>query len=266
MTTRASSLLGCLVLMLCVCAPLYAQAPIETAPPPAKPAGPAPRRDINGVWSGAAVMRLEQFPEMTAWGKQYFEEAKPLFGPRALPVAESNHGLVTCDPLGFPQNVMYELRQMEFQATRNKMMQLFQYQRVFREIWTDGRKLPASVGKEAADSVDPRWYGYSIGSWADDYTFVINSTGFNEKAWANALGHPRSVDARIEERYRRVDSNTLELTVTIDDPKAYTKSPFVAMRQQLRLSPKQEFDEQLCVPSEALEYLSIFKPVAGFTR
>lgn len=109
-------------------------------------------------------------------------------------------------------------------------------------------------------------YGYSIGSWADDYTFLIQTTGFNEKAWANALGHPRSVDAKIEERYRRIDRNTPELMLSIDDPKAYTKSPFVAMRQQLRLSPKQEFDEQLCVPSEALEYLSIFKPVAGFTR
>ena len=154
---------------------------------------------------------------------------------------------------------------MEFQETRSKMVQLFQYQRVFREIWTDGRKLPTSVGRDTADSVDPRWYGYSIGSWLDDYTFVVHSTGFNEKPWANALGHPRSVDARIEERYRRIDRDTLELTVTIDDPKAYTK-PFVAMRQQLRLSPKQEFDEQLCVPSEALEYLSTFKAVAGFSR
>jgi hypothetical protein len=243
----ARAALSCL-LMLCVCAPAFAQAP-------------APRRDINGVWSGAAVMRLEAFPPMTPEGQKLFDEARPLFGPRALPVAESNHGLVTCDPLGFPQNIMYELRQMEFQMTPNKMLQLMQYQRVFREIWTDGRKLPASVGKDTADSVDPRWYGYSIGSWADDYTFVIQSTGFNEKAWANAAGNPRSVDAKIEERYRRLNRDTLELTVTIDDPRMYTK-PFVAMRQQLRLSAKQEYDEQLCVPSEALEYLETFRPVA----
>ena len=199
---------------------------------------------------------------MTQSGQKYFDEAKPLFGPRALPVAESNHALVTCDPLGFPQNVLYELRNVEFQQAGKKMLQLFQYQRVWREIWTDGRKLPASVGGDAPDSADPRWYGYAVGSWVDDFTFVVTSTGFNEKGWANALGHPRSVDARIEERYRRIDHDTLEVTVTIDDPKAYTK-PFVAMKQQLTWNPKQEFEEQLCVPSEALEYLSTFRPVAG---
>ena len=257
--TKATS---ALLLMLCACAAAYAQAPIQPPSPPKGPSVPAPRRDLNGVWSGAAVMRLEAFPPMTPEGQKAFNEAKPLFGPRAVPVAESNHGLVTCDPLGFPQNVLYEMRQIEFQQTGNKMLQLFQYQRTFREIWTDGRKLPASVGGDSADSVDPRWYGYSIGRWADDYTFVVNTTGFNEKAWATAQGNPRSMDARIEERYRRIDRDTLEVTVTIDDPKTYTK-PFVAMRQPLRLSPKQEFDEQLCVPSEALEYLSTFKPVAG---
>jgi hypothetical protein len=226
---------------------------------------PAPKRDLNGVWSGGAVMRLEEFPPMTPWGQEQFDAAKPLFGPRALPVAESNHALVTCDPLGFPQNILYELRNMEFQQTGRKMLQLFQYQRVWRDIWTDGRRLPSSVGRDTQDSEDPRFYGYSVGRWVDDYTFVVNSTGFHEKSWANAIGHPRSVDAQIEERYHRINHDTLELTVTIDDPKAYTK-PFVAMKQELRLNPKQEFEEQLCVPSEALEYLSTFRPVAGPAR
>ena len=260
MTKRANGL-QCFLLMFCVSAPAYAQAPIQPPTPAKGPSAPAPRRDLNGVWSGGAVMRLEQFPPMTPLGQKMFDEAKPMFGPRAVPVAQSNHGLVTCDPLGFPQNLLYEMRQIEFQATRNKMLLLSQYQRVYREIWTDGRKLPTVVGRDTADSVDVRWYGYSIGGWVDDYTFVVNSTGFNEKAWATAQGNPRSTDAKIEERYRRIDRDTLEVTVTIDDPKVYTK-PFVAMRQQLRLAEKQEFDEQMCVPSEALEYLETFKPVA----
>jgi hypothetical protein len=246
------------LLTLLLSLPAYAQEAAETSAVKA----PAPRRNLNGVWSGGAVMRLEPVPEMTAWGQKLFDEARPLFGRRALPVAESNHALVTCDPLAFPQNILYELRGVEFQQTRNKMLQLFQYQRVWREIWTDGRNLPSNVGRDAPDSPDARWYGYATGSWADDYTFVVNSTGFNEKSWNDPFGHPRSVDARIEERYRRIDHDTLEVTVTVDDPKAYTK-PFVAMKQVLRWNPNQEFEEQLCVPSEALEYLSTFRPVAG---
>jgi hypothetical protein len=95
----------------------------------------------------------------------------------------------------------------------------------------------------------------------DDYTFVVNTTGFNENAWADELGHPRSLNARVEERYHRIDHDTLELTVTIDDPKVFTR-PFVAMKLVFSWAPTQEFEEQLCVPSEAAEYLSTFTPAA----
>jgi hypothetical protein len=99
-----------------------------------------------------------------------------------------------------------------------------------------------------------------VGRWADDYTFVVNTTGFSENAWADELGHPRSMHAKVEERYRRIDFDTLALTVTIDDPKSYTK-PYLVLNQQLfTRSPRQEFDEQLCVPSEALEYRATFTP------
>jgi hypothetical protein len=220
---------------------------------------PTPRRDLNGVWSGNAVMQLEPVAEMTAWGQDLFDAARPLRGPRAVPVAESNDGFAMCDPLGFPRNILYEMRGVEFAQTQNKMLMLFQYQRVWREIWTDGRSLPSNIGGDAPDSLDPRWYGYSIGRWVDDYTFVVNSTGFNETGWSDSLGHPRSTEARIEERYHRIDRDTIEITVTIDDPKAYIE-PFVAMREVLRWDPNQEFEEQLCVPSEALNYLSTFRP------
>ena len=226
---------------------------------------PAPRRDLNGVWSGSPNMQLEPVPEMTAWGQSRFDDAIPFRGPRAVPVSDSNDGNSICDPLGFPRNIGYQMRGVEFVETPNKVLMLFQYQRLWREIWTDGRSLPANVGDDTPDSPDPRWYGYSVGRWVDDYTFVVDSTGFNEKSWSDSEGHPRSTQARIEERYHRVDHNTLEVTVTIDDPKAYTE-PFVAMKDVLLWDPDQEFEEQLCVPSEALEYLSTFRPVAQPTR
>lgn len=241
-----------------IAVPVYAQRPAQQ---PAKKSEPAPKRDLSGYWLGNAVMRLEPAPPMTPAAQRFFDEAKPLQGPRAVAIAKTTDPLVNCDPLGFPRNVLYELRGVAFEQVPRKTLQLFQYQRTFREIWTDGRKLPTNVGGSGQDALDPRYYGYSVGSWVDDYTLVVNTTGFNENAWADYLGHPRSMNAKVEERYHRIDHDTLEVTVTIDDPKSYTK-PWVAMKQQLHWNPKQEFDEQLCVPSEAAAYLEVVKPAA----
>jgi hypothetical protein len=62
----------------------------------------------------------------------------------------------------------------------------------------------------------------------------------------------------VEERYRRIDHDNLELTVTIDDPKSYTK-PFEVMKQIYTWAPKQDFEEQLCIPSEAVDYRDTFR-------
>jgi hypothetical protein len=109
---------------------------------------------------------------------------------------------------------------------------------------------------------DPRYYGYSAGHWEDDYTFVVNTVGSSDRSWLDHSGHPHSVDLRVEERYRRVDHDNLALTVTIDDPKMYTK-PFVIAKPNFKWIPKQEFEEQICVPSDAMEYLSVIGDPAG---
>jgi hypothetical protein len=229
--------------------------------PPAKahqaPGAPAPKRDISGVWSGAVVPRLEPVAPMTPWGQAIFDQTRPFAGrgARTVEVGVSNDPMRTCDPLGFPRNVLWETRNLEFDPTPSKMIELFQYQRVWREIWTDGQPLPTDVGGSAPNSPDPRFYGYSIGHWADDYTFVVETTGLDERTWLDANGHPHSVGAHVEERYTRVDHDTLELTVTIDDPKAYTK-PFEIMKQDFKLNPKPQ-EEQMCVPSEAEDYMKL---------
>jgi hypothetical protein len=182
-----------------------------------------------------------------------------LQGPRAVPIAQTNDPLVTCNPEGFPRSALFETRGFAFEHVPRRTLQLLQYQRIWREIWTDGRPLPTNVGAPGKDTRDPRYYGYSVGRWADDYTFVVTTTGFNEDAWVDERGYPRSMDAKIEERYRRIDHDHLELSVTIDDPKMYTK-PYFVMKQVYTWAPVQEFEEQLCIPSEALEYREIFRP------
>lgn len=226
---------------------------------PKTPSAPAPKRDITGVWIGPVIPRKEQAPPMTPSAQQFFNEAKPLSGPRALPIAKTNDPLVTCDPLGFPRASVFETRGFEFEQVSKRMLELYQYMRIWREIWTDGRKLPTNVGATTGETNDPRYFGYSVGEWADDYTFVVRTTGFNEVTWADELGHPRTRDAVVEERYHRIDHDNLELTVTINDPKSYTK-PFEVMKQVYTWAPKQEVEEQLCIPSEAIEYRETFRP------
>ena len=219
-----------------------------------------PRGDLSGVWLGVPVPQLEVPPPMTARGQALFDAARPMYGSRAVSVVESDDPLVTCDPLGMPRSVLHETRGLEFVEAPDKVVLLQQYQRVFREIWTDGRPLPTDVGGTRPESPDPRRYGYSIGRWADASTFVVETTGAVETSWSNLYAHPHGLGGRIEERYRRVDADTLELTVTIDDPEMYQK-PFVAMKQLLKRG--KEFDEQLCIPSEAKRYLDLMAPAAG---
>ena len=224
----------------------------------------ASRRDLSGVWAGPPLPTLEEPAPFTPAGQARYDGNKATWGPNAVGLAESNDPLITCDPLGFPRSMLYETRGFEFVHTPSKTVQLLQYQRAWREIWTDGRPLPGSGG--AGDPLpDPRWYGYSVGRWEDD-TFVVETTGTDERGWVDYFGRPHGAAAHFEERYRRVDGDRLEVTVTVTDPETYTR-PYVAMKQMFVRADKQELEEQLCVPSEAIEYFeTIAAPAAADAR
>ena len=220
--------------------------------------GPAPRRDLSGSWAGPLMAKKGAPPPMTPLGNQRFGLNKPesKFG-----TAASNDPWRTCDPYGFPRSAIEELRGIAFAQMPNKMVVLHQYQRVWRDVWTDGRELPKNV--DAKGGPGSRWYGYSVGHWDGDYTFAIETVGSDDRSWLDNRGYPHSVDMHVEERYTRLDHNHIEMTLTVDDPKIYTK-PFVLGTANFRWIPTQETDEQLCVPSEGLAYLDIIaKPAAG---
>lgn len=86
-----------------------------------------------------------------------------------------------------------------------------------RQIYTDGRQLPKEFEQ-------PAWFGYSVGTWDHD-TFVIETAGFNDKTWLDGMGHPHSDALRVTERYHRTDFGHLDVEMTFDDPKMYTR-PF----------------------------------------
>ena len=136
---------------------------------------------------------------------------------------------------------------------------LHQYQRIWRYVWMDGRELPKKF--DTAGGVPSRWYGYSVGHWEGDNTLVIDTVGSNDQSWLDKAGHPHSVDAHIQERYTRVDHNHMQAVITVDDPKIFTKS-FVLSKNDYRWIPDQEAEEQMCVPSEMINYMKLISDPA----
>ena len=220
--------------------------------------GPAPARDLSGAWAGSLNADPGEVPPLTPLGQQRFSLNKPeaKFG-----TAGSNDPLNVCDPLGFPRNAIFELRGIAFSTMPGKIVVLNQYQKVWRDVWMEGRELPKNV--DTRGGPDSRLYGYSVGHWENDNTLVIDTTGSDERGWLNNAGYPHSVNARFQERYTRVDHNNLSLTVTVDDAAMYTK-PFVLGTTRFRWIPNQQTDEQLCIPSEGIDYMkTIAVPAAG---
>jgi hypothetical protein len=91
----------------------------------------------------------------------------------------------------------------------------------------------------------------------------VRSNGFDDRAWLDADGHPHSDEMQLEERYRRVDANTIELTMTLTDRKAYTE-PWVSEKMTLtRADRKTAMREDVCVPSAEQKYKETIRDPAG---
>jgi hypothetical protein len=242
-------------LLLFACG-LYAQTaqPREPAPEKDQKTTPAPRRDLSGIWDvedtleGISPAGVKSHAPFTEFGADLANNVyKPGDGPRKVPIGLVNDPLDGCDPAGFPRNLLFELRPFQVVQTASQVLMLYQYQRVWRVIWTDGRELPKDP--------DPRWYGYSVGKWADDYTFVVETVGMDERTWLDNAGDPHSSEMRVEERYHRVSRDSMELTVKIDDPKTYMEPWLARDKLRLKLLPANtDIMEMICAPSEAEEY------------
>jgi hypothetical protein len=257
-----------------------AQGKWDNSPPPRsayagkKPSGPAPRRDISGIWDAAGTLGTSgaaEHPALLPGGKgaeggrpdetgithpipytplglEALKANKPSGpGVRQVPAALANDPGDRCDPLGFPYMELWEFRTIELVQTANQVLFLNGFYGNWRKIWTDGRELPKDP--------EQRWNGYSVGKWVDDYTFVVETIGLNPKSWIDHAGRPHSDELRVEETFHRVDHDTMELTLKIIDPKMYTE-PWLALNKlPLHLQPP-DFDipELLCSPSEMAGY------------
>jgi len=117
-----------------------------------------------------------------------------------------------------------------------------------RQISLDGRKLPSNP--------EPSWMGTSAGHWEDD-TLVVDTAGFDERAWLDGFGHPRSEAMRVTERYRRRDVGHMDLELTFDDATYYTQ-PF-GFKTTLNLLPDSHMLEYVCMENQKFGNLAAAK-------
>jgi hypothetical protein len=223
-------------------------------------------RDFAGQWDRSSPLesfantpggtRAFELPgareaPFTAAGRAAFDANKPGYGPRRA--MQRNDPMGRCEPLGLVRNLVAEIvaphATFEIVQTPTRILQLFEYRHDWREIWLDGRALPA------AEELYPKWNGFSVGRFEGD-ALVVESVGFDARSWLDKLGYPHSESMRVEERYTRVDADTLELVVTITDPEYYTQ-PWRSdvKRFELNRDKARRFDEQIyCIPAEEMTY------------
>jgi hypothetical protein len=120
-----------------------------------------------------------------------------------------------CVPQGIPRGDLDNYLPFKIVQHPGLTLMLYEQSNTFRQIYTDGRKLPVDP--------QPTWLGYSVGKWEGE-AFVIDSAGFNDRGWLDTMGHPQSEELRIRERFHRRDFGQMELELTVDDPKMYTRA------------------------------------------
>jgi hypothetical protein len=233
-----------LALVLCVTSvSLTAQWPNRPTPgvprtPDGKPdlSAPAARSadgkpDLSGIWmvsNGSFYLTSPLKPEdIRPWALAQYKQREDNF--------RNDTDGISCLPPGPKAGIGLGNLPMKIVQTPSLILVLYEYQTIFRQIFTDGRALP--------EDANPTWMGYSVGSWDGD-TLVVTTAGYNDRTTIDLAGHPHTEALRMTERIHRRDAGHLEVQVTWEDPKAYTKPWTLPM--EFNLVPDGEIIEYVC--------------------
>ncbi len=209
--------------------------------------------DFSGLWQAPGEQRAAGalFGLGESLNHRYFRHVLADFPPNDLPLTPAGlerfrHNsqlttpspIVNCLPDGMPHS---NLLPQPFKVVHSGSVIVFLYEvgTTFRQIHMDGRKLPVDPS--------PTWQGYSVGRWDGD-TLVVDTAGFNDRSWLDVRGTPHSEEMRVEERFRRPDYGHLDMTITITDPKTFTRP--IAFNAVLDLMPDTELLEHYCQENE----------------
>jgi hypothetical protein len=240
--------------------------PILDAPAPRTADG---KPDLSGIWmrfqgqgggtTGAAIPAPPGTPPVATFFDigAGFPEGLP-FRPWAAELKQVRNAANSkdnpdahCLPMGLTQFHMHPQPRRIIQSPA-LMTILYEANYGVRYIFMDGRPLPPTGEPQ------PWWYGYSVGRWDGD-TLIVDTNNFRDDGWLDVRGSPLTDQATVTERFRRVNFGKLEIDITIDDPKAYTKPFTVRVNQEIMVDS--EMIEFICNENnQFLEYLRRAEP------
>jgi len=241
-----------------------------------KKPGPAPMHDLSGIWEpvpryrdGVFASGPKEWPSdpaheakmpYTPLGRQTMLSHKTGFGTNISAINDINDPFDTCDPIGLPRILLFNLRAVQIVQTPKQVLMLYQNTRSFRTIWTDGRDIPKDI-------TEPRWFGYSVGKWTDPTTLVVTTAGLNDTTWVDNVGRPMSDQMVVEETYHRIDSLNFELTVKLTDPVMYTEPWYPIKNFRLGMN-SDDFDirEMICAVSQQALFNQLLKAATDATE
>lgn len=191
---------------------------------------------INGLGEDDPNIYFVNFFHDFGFGKEPFQPAAVKQLQQRMKNPEKPSTL--CAPPSLPAS---DLLPAPFKIVQSSKMMLFLYEgdTSFRQVFTDGRTLPGDP--------QPSWLGYSVAKWDGDW-LVVDTIGFNDKGPLDAMGHFHSEQMRLTERIHRKDFGHMEMEITVDDPKTFTKA--VTNRVNVRLLPDTELIESFCSEGE----------------
>jgi hypothetical protein len=201
---------------------------------------PAPKRadghpDLSGIWEPSANKYVRDIAADLKPGEVPFQPwAKALFDERATGAHSREDPDANCLPQGVPK-INAAPAPWKIVQQPGYIVIVYEAFNLWRQVFMDGRSL--------ASDLNPTWMGYSIGKWNGD-ALVVDTRGFNGKAWLDQLGRPSTDALHVTERFRRKDFGHMDIQITIDDPKAYTKPWTVT--QEVHLLANTELLEFIC--------------------
>jgi len=169
--------------------------------------------DLSGLWADKRSFLLDAAPEVKLSDMQPWAAA--LYKQRGDSYRNDTDG-INCLPPGPKASISngggYPMKIVQ---TPGLIVILYEFQTLYRQVFMDGRELPKDP--------NPTWMGYSIGHWEGD-TLVVTTASYNDRTSLDLGGHPHTEDLRVTEHFHRKDAGHMDYQVSIDDPKAYTKS------------------------------------------